>query len=137
MPNPFQLSVVAPDRSVVEETVVSVVAPGQEGYFGVQAGHVPMISALRPGILEFVDTTNNRHFVYMGGGFAEVAATRVTVLADEAQLATEIDVTSAENALENSRRALRGEDSTMTTEDAVIEVERAINRMKAARLVNR
>jgi F-type H+-transporting ATPase subunit epsilon len=135
MPKEFQLSVVAPDRMVVEETVTSVIAPGQEGYFGVQAGHVPLIAALRSGILEYVDTTNNRHYVYTGGGFAEVAAERVTVLADEAQRATEIDVSSAENALEASRRALRGEDSSMTTEEAVVEVERAINRMKAARLV--
>jgi F-type H+-transporting ATPase subunit epsilon len=137
MATQFQLSVVAPDRSVVEEAVTSVVAPGQDGYFGVQAGHTPLIAALKPGILEYVDTTNNRHFVYTGGGFAEVAADRVTVLADEAQPATEIDLSSAENALEASRRALRGEDSGMTTEEAVVEVERAINRMKAARLAGR
>lgn len=134
MPTPFQLSVVAPDRSVVEETVVSMVAPGQEGYFGVQAGHVPLIAALKPGILEYVDPNNQRHFVYMGGGFAEVAADRVTVLADEAQHSNDIDVAKAEESLEEARRALRGEESTMTQEDAMVEVDRAINRMKAARL---
>jgi F-type H+-transporting ATPase subunit epsilon len=134
MPTPFQLSVVAPDRSVVEETVVAVVAPGQEGYFGVQAGHVPMIAALRPGILEYLDQTNNRHFVYMGGGFAEVAANRVTILADEAQHSAEIDAAKAAEHLEEARKAMRGEESSMTHEEAVIEVERAINRMKAARL---
>lgn len=134
MAREFQLSVVAPDRSVVEETVTSVVAPGQEGYFGVMAGHVPLIAALRPGILEYTDTTANRHYVYTGGGFAEVGATRVTVLADEAQRASEIDVSHAEQMLEDSRKALRGEDSTLTSEEAVIEVDKAINRLKAARL---
>lgn len=134
MPTPFQLSVVAPDRSVVEETVVSVIAPGQEGYFGVQAGHVPLIAALKPGVLEYVDPDNQRHYVYMGGGFAEVAANRVTVLADEAQHSNDIDIAKAEGVLEEARRALRGEDSSMTHEEAVVEVERAINRMKAARL---
>lgn len=134
MPAEFHLSIVAPDRSVVEETVTSVIAPGQEGYFGVQGGHVPLIAALKPGILEYVDSTNNRSYVYMGGGFAEVAADRVTVLADEAQHSKEIDLSKAEEYLEEARKALRGEDSSMTHEEAVMEVEKAINRMKAARL---
>jgi len=120
---------------VVEETVTAVVAPGQEGYFGIMAGHEPLIAALRPGIMEFVDMTNNRHYVYTGGGFVEVTAAKVTVLADEAQRATEIDVAHAETMLESSKRALRGEESSMTTDDAVVEVERAINRLKAARLI--
>ena len=137
MPTPFQLSVVAPDRSVVEETVTQMIAPGEAGYFGVWSAHAPLIAALKPGILEYTDMTNNRHYVYTGGGFAEVAADRVTILADEAQRATEIDASRAEAALEASRKSLRGEDSTMTQEEAVIEVERAINRMKAARLAGR
>jgi F-type H+-transporting ATPase subunit epsilon len=137
MPTPFHLSVVAPDRSVVEETVTSVVAPGQEGYFGVQAGHVPLIAALRPGILEYTDSTNNRSYVYMGGGFAEVSGNHVTILADEAQHSNEIDASKAEAHLEEARKAMRGEESSMSREDAVIEVERAINRMKAARLSGR
>ena len=105
MAREFHLSVVAPDRSVVEETVTSVVAPGQEGYFGVMAGHVPLIAALRPGILEYVDMTNNRHYVYTGGGFAEVGTNGVTVLADEAARASDIDVSHAEQMLEDSRKA--------------------------------
>lgn len=137
MAREFNLSVVAPDRSVVEETVLSVVAPGEDGYFGVMAGHVPLIAALKPGILEYVDPTNNRSYVYTGGGFIEVGPTGVTVLADEAQRANEIDVSRAEAMLEDSRRALRGEDSGMTTQDAVIEVDKAINRLRAARLINR
>lgn len=137
MATQFHLSVVAPDRSVVEETVTSMIAPGQEGYFGVMAGHVPLIAALKPGILEYVDSGNNRHFVYMGGGFAEVAADRVTVLADEAQPSAEIDVSKAEAHLEEARKALRGEESSLNQEEALLEVDRAINRMKAARLTGK
>lgn len=137
MPTPFHLSIVAPDRSVVDESVASVIAPGEEGYFGVQAGHVPMIAALRPGILEYVDPNNQRHFVYMGGGFAEIAGGQVTVLADEAQHSDEIDASKAEEALEEARKAMRGEESSMTQEEARIEMDRAINRMKAARLSGR
>ena len=137
MPTPFQLSVVAPDRSVVEQTVHSVIVPGEAGYFGVQAGHVPMIAALKPGIMEYVDESNQRHFVYMGGGFAEVVADKVMVLADEAQHSDEIDASKAEEALEEARRAMRGEESSMSRDDAVVEIDRAVHRMKAARLAGR
>jgi len=133
MPTQFHLSVVAPDRSVVEESVASIVAPGVEGYFGVMAGHVPVITALRPGLLEYSDLTTNRHYVYIGGGFAEVQANKVTVIADEAEKAPEIDIAQAEQSLEAARRALRGEDSSLTSVEAVIELERAVSRIKAAR----
>ena len=68
MAREFHLSVVAPDKSVVEEQATSMVVPGTEGYFGVMAGHVPLIAALRPGLLEFADKVGTRHFVYIGGG---------------------------------------------------------------------
>jgi F-type H+-transporting ATPase subunit epsilon len=133
MPTQFLLSVVAPDQSVVEEKVDSIVAPGTEGYFGVWAGHVPIISALRPGLVEYQDASTNRHYIYVGGGFAEIQPDRVTIIADEAERATDIDIARAEAHLEEARKALRGEDSTVDSMDAVLEVERAVSRIKAAR----
>ena len=133
MAKDFHLSVVAPDRSVVEENVASVVAPGIEGYFGVLAGHTPLVAALKPGMVEYSDTSGNRHFIYVGGGFAEIRGDRVTVLADEAARANEIDVAQAEHRLEEARKALRGENSSITSENAVVEIERAMSRIRAAR----
>ncbi len=133
MAREFFLSVVAPDKSVVEQDVVSATLPGSEGYFGVMAGHVPLIAALKAGLLEYVDRVGSRHFVYVGGGFVDVSGEKVTVLADEAQPAREIDLGRAEQLLEDARKALRGEDSTITKENAVEEVEKAMNRVRAAR----
>jgi F-type H+-transporting ATPase subunit epsilon len=127
------LSVVAPDKSVVEQHVTATVLPGVEGYFGVLAGHSPMIAALKAGLLEYVDRVGNRHFVYVGGGFADVGSERVIVLADEAQQARDIDLGRAEEMLEEARRTLRGETSNTTKEVAVEEVEKAMNRVRAAR----
>lgn len=135
MPADFTLSVVAPDRSVVDDQVTSVIAPGIEGYFGVMAGHVPLIAALKPGILEYLDSHNQRHYVYTGGGFAEVTPARVTILADEAARAQDIEVHEAERRLEEARKALRGDDAPIDTEQAVLELDRAIERLRAARLV--
>jgi F-type H+-transporting ATPase subunit epsilon len=134
MAREFSLSVVAPDRSVVEETVTSVVLPGSEGYFGVLVGHSPLIAALRPGLLEYLDPLGARHYVYVGGGFAEVAADEVTVLADEGEQAKDIDIARAETDLANARQALRGDGGAADQEEAVLELERAIARQKAARL---
>lgn len=124
---------VAPDKSVAEESATSLIAPGTEGYFGVMAGHVPQIVALQPGLLEYADAAGTRHFIYVGGGFIEVTPERVTVLADEAEVASKIDLASAEASLEEARKALRGEVSKLTNEEAVLEVERAMNRIRAAR----
>jgi F-type H+-transporting ATPase subunit epsilon len=135
MAREFPLSVVAPDKSVVEETVTSVVAPGVEGYFGVLYGHAPVIAALRPGLLEYLDPIGTHHYVYVGGGFAEVREDRVTILADEAARAKDIDIARAEASLEEARRTLRGEDGKVPEQEAVLEVERAVARLKAARAV--
>jgi F-type H+-transporting ATPase subunit epsilon len=134
MAREFSLSVVAPDKSVVEETVTSVVAPGTAGYLGVLVGHEPLIASLKPGLVEYLDPAGVRHFVYIGGGFAEVAPDRVTVLADEAAKASDIDLARAEADLESARRTLRGDQSTFNNEQAVIEVERAVQRLRAARI---
>jgi F-type H+-transporting ATPase subunit epsilon len=137
MAHDFTLSVVAPDRSVVEDQAVSVVAPGTEGYFGVMAGHVPLIAALKPGVLEYMDSRNQRHFIYTGGGFAEVTGSHVTILADEAAKAQDIDVSDAEKRLDDARKVLRGENAAVDTQHAVLELDRAIERLRAARLVTR
>jgi F-type H+-transporting ATPase subunit epsilon len=134
MPSSFALSVVSPARSVVEETVTSVVAPGSEGYFGVNAGHVPIIASLKPGTLEYVEVGGMRRYVYVAGGFAEVSGARVTILADEATPAPEIDLAKAEVELEHARRALRGEDAPLKQEEAVEVVERAVQKLKTARI---
>ncbi|MBS1708209.1 MAG: ATP synthase F1 subunit epsilon [Armatimonadetes bacterium] len=135
MAKEFQLSVVAPDRTVFEDNVESVVLPGVEGYLGVQAGHEATIVALRPGIIEFKDNGGQRYFVSTSGGFSEIGGDKVIVLAENAQRSTEIDVAEAEKKLEEARKALRGEASTMTTDEAVDELELAQVRLKAARLV--
>lgn len=129
----FQLSVVAPDRTVFEDSVESVILPGVEGYLGVMAGHEPMLLALRTGIIEYEDTQRQRNFVTVTGGFVEVSENKVIVLAQDAARSHEIDVAEAEKMLEEARKALRGEASSMTAAEATEEIERAMIRIKASR----
>jgi len=93
-----------------------------------------MIAAIQTGILEYTDPTGNRHYVAIGGGFAEVTPDHVTILADKAEKSAEIDLAEAERQLEEARRALRGESTTLSKEQATQELDLAVNRIKAARL---
>jgi F-type H+-transporting ATPase subunit epsilon len=133
MAKEFLLSVVAPDRTVVEQSVVSLVAPGADGYIGVLADHIPVIVALRPGVLEYRDPSGQTKHVSIGGGFLEVSGGQAIVLADGAALASEIDLREEEDRMERARRTLRGESSDMTTEQATHELELAVSRIRAAR----
>jgi F-type H+-transporting ATPase subunit epsilon len=133
MASEFTLSVVAPDREVLDQQVASLIAPGASGYFGVFAGHEPIVAALQPGLVEYTDLTGNRHYVCISGGFAEVTGTRVTILADAAERAQDVDVKRAEASLEQARKSLRGDDSEMTRENAVEAERRAIARLRASK----
>jgi F-type H+-transporting ATPase subunit epsilon len=134
MAREFVLSIVAPDRSVLDEPVQSVVMPGVEGYFGVLSGHLPLIAAMKAGLVEYVDANNQRHYVAVSGGFAEVMPDKVSILADAAERASDIDISRAEGSLERARNALQAGDSSMTQENAVAEVERAMNRLRVAKM---
>jgi len=134
VPATFKLSVVAPDRTVFEDDVVSIIAPAQYGYVGIMANHEPMIVALKTGILEYVDVHDQRSHVWVGGGFLEVSENKVILLADEAERSTDIDVAHAQEALEEARKALRGEVSGVGPEEATTELERAMYRIKASKM---
>lgn len=133
MTKPYSLSIVAPERTIVEDRAVSLIAPAVTGYMGVWHGHQPMIVELGPGLVEYIGADNQRHFVSVTGGFMEVTGDAVIILADGGERAEEIDLRAAEEALERARRALRGESSDMTVSEAKVELERALARVKAAR----
>src|SRR6478609_7170689 len=80
MPN-FQFSLVSPEKLLFSGEVTQVDVPGLEGDFGVLAGHAPMVSLLRPGILT-VHANGSQQQMIVLGGFAEVSATGLTILAD-------------------------------------------------------
>jgi len=98
----FQL--VMPEREVLATEADMVVVPGSEGDFGVLHGHAPLISTVRPGVLEVIqDNKVERRFIVVGG-FAEVTPERCTVLADEA---TPFEEVTAEQLAERERDAER------------------------------
>ncbi|HTH96928.1 MAG TPA: ATP synthase F1 subunit epsilon [Stellaceae bacterium] len=84
MADKILFELVSPEKILVSEMVEMVVIPGTEGNFGVLKGHSPLISTIRPGMIEIYENDVVTTRLFVAGGFAEVVQERCTVLADEA-----------------------------------------------------
>jgi F-type H+-transporting ATPase subunit epsilon len=126
------LEVVTPQHLLVHEEVTEMMAPGQEGYFGVLPGHTPLLAALKIGELIFWKGREEHH-VAVSGGYAEVRPDRVTILADAAERAEAIDVQRAEAARRRADERLRawGDEQTDFAR-AQAAVQRALMRLDVA-----
>jgi F-type H+-transporting ATPase subunit epsilon len=132
MANRIILEVVTPDRVVVTTEADVVVAPGVEGQFGVLYGHIPFLSALDIGEMYYKDG-GKTEFLAVSGGFAEVTGTKVTIVAESAELGREIDIERARRAKERAEKRLamaRTEAIDWTRAEAAL--RRSISRLKVA-----
>lgn len=127
----FQLEIVTPEKTVYSGEVEGLRAPGTEGGFGVLAGHHPMLASLSIGKLVFSGQENGPKSVAISGGFAEVQRDRVTVLAETAEFAQDIDVNRAEAARDRAREMLAQKQEQQIDEArAQLALSRAINRLR-------
>jgi F-type H+-transporting ATPase subunit epsilon len=100
----FHFDLVSPEQLVFSGEVEHVVVPGSEGEFGVLAGHAPLIAMLRPGILKILGPDEQR--ILVTGGFAEVTAEALTVLADRAVPVQEVDPGAIAGEIQEIEQAL-------------------------------
>ncbi len=127
----FKLQIVSADRSLVDETVDEVEIPGAEGYFGVLAGHTPLLALLGTGELWYRQGSNLTYLL-IAGGFAEVQPDRVTILAQTAERADEIDVARAEAAKKRAEERLAQPHPDMDFERARIALLKSLIRLQVA-----
>jgi len=106
LPTSIELHILTPDRLVVKEQVDEVEIPGTEGYFGVLPGHTPMLASLAVGELWY-RKGQEKTFLSLAYGFAEILPDRVTILATLAERAEDIDVTRAEEAKRRAEQRLQ------------------------------
>jgi F-type H+-transporting ATPase subunit epsilon len=102
MAEPLKFDLVAPDRLLVSEDVESVVVPGSEGYFTVFARHAPIISTLKPGLVEVKALSGGVDRIFVRGGFADVTPAGLTILADEAIRVEDIDAAMLQQQITNA-----------------------------------
>ena len=103
MADTVEFELVSPEKLLLSEPVAMVVVPGSEGNFGVLPGHTPLISTVRPGLIDVYATDPNTitDRIFVAGGFAEVTGERVTVLAEEAVPLKDLDRAALETELRN------------------------------------
>jgi F-type H+-transporting ATPase subunit epsilon len=106
MADTIQLEIVTPERLVVNEAVEYIEIPGKTGYLGVLPGHAPLISELAAGELSYRMGNQTKH-VAVAWGFAEVLQAKVTILAETAEKAEEIDTARAEAAKKKAEAELQ------------------------------
>jgi len=100
MADRVQFELVSPERLILSEMVEMVVVPGTEGNFGVLPGHSPLISTIRPGIIEIYENRAVVQRIFIAGGIAEVIPERCTVLAVEAMPPESLDRAALEAELQ-------------------------------------
>ena len=131
LPTHIQLQIVSADRSLLNETVDEVVIPGFDGYFGVLPGHTPLLAVLQVGELWYRQG-QEKHYVSIAFGFAEVLPDRVTLLAQIAETADEIDLARAEAAKKRAEERLARPTVDMDAERARISLLKSLIRLQVA-----
>jgi F-type H+-transporting ATPase subunit epsilon len=131
LPTHLTLEIVTPDRAVVRESVDEIQIPGSEGYLGVLPGHTPLLTTLQVGELWFRQG-DDRCYVSVAFGFAEILPDRVTILAQVAERAEEVDVDRAQEAARRSRDRLTRAPVELDFERARVSLMKSLIRLQVA-----
>ena len=131
MPETFQLEIVTPEKMVIRDQAEEMQIPGKDGYLGILPGHAPLITELAVGEITYVKD-NYTHHLSVAWGFAEVLPNKVTILAETAERAEEIDARRAQEAKQRAESHLTScnteEDFNRTAGD----LKRAETRLEVA-----
>jgi F-type H+-transporting ATPase subunit epsilon len=129
LPTKINLNIVTPDHSITHE-VDEVELPGQEGYFGVLPGHTPFFAGLKTGIMWYRQGAE-KHFLAVSVGFAEVLPDQVTVLAQVAESAEDLDEARAEAGMKRAEEMMSATRMEIDFERARLSLLRTLQQMQA------
>ena len=131
LPTKLTLEVVTPERLLVSQEVDEVQLPGAEGYFGVLPGHTPLLATLQVGELWY-RIGQQKHYLAVAFGFAEVLPDRVTVLAQLAERPEDIDVPRAEAARKRAEERIAKPQDGIDFERARVAMMKSLIRLQVA-----
>jgi F-type H+-transporting ATPase subunit epsilon len=131
MADTFQLEVVTPEKVLVKDSAEEMQLPGKNGYLGILPGHAPLITELAIGQMTYRNG-GTTHCLALAWGFAEVLPDKVTVLAELAELAEDIDVQRAREAKERAEKRLSSGDADVDVQRAQAALARANCRLQVA-----
>jgi F-type H+-transporting ATPase subunit epsilon len=130
LPDSIQLVVVTPERQILKETVSEVTLPGADGYLGVLPGHAPLITELGIGELTYKTKGGESGLLAVIRGFAEVRLDHVSVLAETAEFAEDIDLFRAQEALKRAQERIVTGGDNIDWDRATMALQRALVRIQ-------
>lgn len=133
----LQLEVVSAEAAIFSGAVKSVVATGSAGELGIYPGHTALLTSLKPGLIKVVHADDQEEVFYMSGGMLEVQPSVVTVLADTAVRAADLDQAAALNAQEQAERQLAQQSSGIEYSKALTELAEAAAQLRAIESLRR
>jgi F-type H+-transporting ATPase subunit epsilon len=132
MAETFELEIVTPERLVVKDVAQEIQIPGKKGYMGILAGHAPLISELAVGEITYRDGAAGLHRLACAWGFAEVLPNKVTILAETAERADQIDTGRAKIARDRAEQRLKNPEPGINYDRALNALKRAEVRLDVA-----
>lgn len=133
LPDRIFLEIVTPNKLIFSGYVEEVYLPGANGYLGILPGHAPLISELQIGEISYRPKGRQKmEYVACSWGVAEVLPEKVSVLAEVAEKATEIDVARAQQAKERAEKRLYSKDPDVDFRRAQLALQRALIRLQVA-----
>jgi F-type H+-transporting ATPase subunit epsilon len=129
MSDAIQLVIVTPERQILKESVSEVTMPGADGYLGVLPGHAPLITELGVGELTYRTSGGQSGLLAVIRGFAEVLPDRVSVLAETAEFAEDIDLARAQGALKRAQERIARGGENIDWDRATLSLQRALVRI--------
>jgi len=136
MADTLHLQIITPDKLLVREDADSVQIPGKSGYLGILPGHAPLITELMIGEISYTQKGTTQYLA-VAWGFAEVLPDKVTILADVAERAEDIDVKRAQEAKAKAEEALRQAGPDLDYDAVQYALRRAEVRLEVAGRVGR
>ncbi|GEK07779.1 F0F1 ATP synthase subunit epsilon [Pseudoalteromonas sp. McH1-7] len=128
------LDVVSAEQSLFSGEVATIQVTGSEGELGIHPGHAPLLTGLKPGMVRLVKADSSEEVIYVAGGTLEVQPKTVTVLADVAIRADEIDEQAAEDAKREAQAQLAsGTASELDYQRAALQLEEALAQLRLLR----
>ncbi|MEP3248261.1 MAG: F0F1 ATP synthase subunit epsilon [Sneathiella sp.] len=109
------MDLVSPEKLLLSDAYEMVVVPGSEGDFAVMAGHTPVTSSLRPGVISIFEGDVEKDRIFVNGGFAQIADDKLTVLAEEAIHVADLDRANLEQRIQDASEDIEDakDDETM------------------------
>jgi F-type H+-transporting ATPase subunit epsilon len=126
MAEPFDFELVSPERLLLSEKATEVIVPGMDGQFTVMANHAPLMSTIKPGVVEAKLASGGERRIFVRGGFADVSPSGFMILAELAMPIEDLDATALDAEITNAEEDF----ADATSEEGKLATETRLNQLR-------